>query len=94
MQLGVYCQYYKQWDKFQKITAEFGKQSYKALTGAKISMVRGADGLWSCVLEERSAGWKDKYTPISCREYKIKPLITSGFIFWVYLGAIKTTHAP
>lgn len=55
-------------NKFQKITAEFGKQSYKALTGAKISMVRGADGLWSCVLEERSAGWKDKYTPISCRE--------------------------
>ncbi|MBE9579846.1 MULTISPECIES: pilin [Moraxella] len=54
--------------RFNKLTAEFGKQSYKALTGSKISMVRSADGQWSCMLEERSAGWKDKYTPISCRE--------------------------
>ncbi|STZ09581.1 Strain 1244 [Moraxella caprae] len=54
--------------RFNKLTAEFGKDSYTALTGAKLSMVRGNDGLWSCVLEERSSGWKDKYTPISCRE--------------------------
>lgn len=55
-------------DRFNKLTAEFGKQSYQALAGAKISMVRNINGLWSCVLEERSAGWKDKYTPISCTE--------------------------
>lgn len=54
-------------DRFEKLTAEFGKQSYVALKGAQISMIRDADGSWSCEVDANGSNWKEKYTPNPCR---------------------------
>lgn len=54
-------------NRFKSITAEFGKQSYQGIKGAKLILERGADGLWACKVEKGTSQWKDKYTPISCR---------------------------
>ncbi|MFW5452617.1 pilin [Thioalkalivibrio sulfidiphilus] len=55
------------------VTAPGGAQALRcvltgnpAIAGASIDLIRSADGVWTCAINNRPAGWQDAFLPAGC----------------------------
>ncbi|QMT31695.1 pilin [Alysiella filiformis] len=48
------------------VSATLGKNANKDIHTAVITQSRNGDGVWSCLVEGKGTGWKDKFIPTGC----------------------------
>ena len=50
------------------LVGEFGKNANSALKGSTITLTRAAEGSWTCTIDAKSTGFKDKFKPAECKK--------------------------
>ncbi|RRD90517.1 pilin [Conchiformibius steedae] len=59
---------YENGTRFKSITATFGKDAFKGIQGATITLTRLGDGRWQCEAKANNAtSWKPKHVPVACK---------------------------
>lgn len=59
---------YENGKRFKSLTATFGKDSFKGIQGATITLTRLGDATWHCEAKANNApSWKPKHVPAACK---------------------------